>query len=554
MACQDVQTWSLSGLVAAFLDLAIAYSLLCASAAAYLASKLLGCLGFNLPCPCHQIFSQINGKNFCLNKLLIDIPTHKISDVQLSVEHRFPFHDPPKPDYSCLEVGASCGSVSDARRSVDLGKKESGPRAGGKYDMKGKGVIGNRPKIRLRHRKNAHSSTKMGDRFIDGGSMPVDDNAEVHHLEYDNNFPTKKRLRRRSITSVENLSPDANMNEKKIYIDEQQDDNPQGVPTFEGYNRNTIRLLEQALEQERTAHSSLYIELEKERSAAASAADEAMAMILRLQEEKASIEIEARQYQRISEEKSAYDAEEIDILKEILVRSEKERLYLENEVVAYSQMVYVRNEPLDKPNSKHAFENGTSGLGNQGDSDDNSVRISVCSSVGKTDLQEKEIISADNNMESVLIFKGSGECQEPVPVDTKKELDKDQGRILAEKIIVTCNGSEPGYSCCDWNVEPESKFGLLDFGTSFVQMLHKDPNVCDVHIISDIRSSLSAVESEMLKIDCEIRRLREKLKLVREGSILCVESRERESLQLKLLEDIARRVRDIWQLNERGET
>ncbi|KAL6581998.1 hypothetical protein OROMI_006012 [Orobanche minor] len=61
----------------------------------------------------------------------------------------------------------------------------------------------------------------------------------------------------------------------------------------------------------------------------------------------------------------------------------------------------------------------------------------------------------------------------------------------------------------------------------------------------------------MLKIDCEVRRLREKLKLVcegRDGRSLCVESRERESLQLKLLEDIARRVREIWQLNERVKT
>ncbi|KAL6581999.1 hypothetical protein OROMI_006013 [Orobanche minor] len=440
MACQDVQTWNLSGLVAAFLDLAIAYSLLCASAAAYLVSKVLGSLGFNLPCPCDDMFFHINGKNFCLNKLLVDIPTHKISDVQLSVEHRFPFHHPPKSDYSCLngnlemEGGASsCGSVSDARRSVDLGKKERSARAG-KYDMKGKGVIGNRPRIRLRHRKNAHSSTKVGDQFIDGGSVPVDDNAEAHYLEYDNNFPTKERLRRRSITSVENHSPDANMTEKKIYIDEQQDDNPEGVPTFGGCNRDTIRLLEQALEQERTAHSSLYIELEKERSAAASAADEAMAMILRLQEEKASIEIEARQYQRILEEKSAYDAEEIDILKEILVRSEKERLFLENEVVAYSQMVYVGNEPLDNPKFKHAFEKETSCFVNQGDSDDNSVRTSVCSIVEKTDLQEKETISADN-MKSDLIFKGSVECQKPVPMDTKKEVDKDQAVHLRKRLL-----------------------------------------------------------------------------------------------------------------------
>ncbi|KAL6975185.1 hypothetical protein U1Q18_023980 [Sarracenia purpurea var. burkii] len=65
-----------------------------------------------------------------------------------------------------------------------------------------------------------------------------------------------------------------------------------------------------ALEEEHVALAAIYLDLE-ERSAATTAADEAMAMILRLQEEEASIEMEARQYQRIIEEKFAYDAEEM---------------------------------------------------------------------------------------------------------------------------------------------------------------------------------------------------------------------------------------------------
>jgi Zein-binding len=40
-----------------------------------------------------------------------------------------------------------------------------------------------------------------------------------------------------------------------------------------------------------------------------------MAMILRLQKEKSEIEIEARQYKRMTEEKSVYDLEEMEILK-----------------------------------------------------------------------------------------------------------------------------------------------------------------------------------------------------------------------------------------------
>lgn len=109
---------------------------------------------------------------------------------------------------------------------------------------------------------------------------------------------------------------------------------------LDGNDINTIRILEEALEEEHAARSALYLELEKERSAAATAADEAMAMIHRLQEEKASIEMEARQYQRMIEEKSAYDAEEMNILKEIIIRREREKHFLEREVETLRKMFF----------------------------------------------------------------------------------------------------------------------------------------------------------------------------------------------------------------------
>lgn len=110
---------------------------------------------------------------------------------------------------------------------------------------------------------------------------------------------------------------------------------------------STIRILEEALEEEQTARAALCSELEQERSAAATAADEAMAMILRLQEEKASIEIESRQYQRILEEKSAYDAEEMEILKEIIIRREREKHFMEKELEAYRNKMLPENEQVE---------------------------------------------------------------------------------------------------------------------------------------------------------------------------------------------------------------
>lgn len=122
------------------------------------------------------------------------------------------------------------------------------------------------------------------------------------------------------------------------YISSAQDESP-----IVGSESDTVRKLERALEEEKAACADLHLELEKERAAAATAADEAMAMICRLQEDKASIEIEARQYQRMIEEKFAYDEEEIDILKEILLRREKENHFLEKEIEAYKQMSNIEN-------------------------------------------------------------------------------------------------------------------------------------------------------------------------------------------------------------------
>lgn len=105
-----------------------------------------------------------------------------------------------------------------------------------------------------------------------------------------------------------------------------------------GSEFDKIRMLERALEEEKAASAALYVELEKERAAAAIAADEAMAMISRLQKDKGSMETETRQYQRMIEEKFAYDEEEIEILKEILIRRERENHFLEKEIEIYRRM------------------------------------------------------------------------------------------------------------------------------------------------------------------------------------------------------------------------
>lgn len=79
----------------------------------------------------------------------------------------------------------------------------------------------------------------------------------------------------------------------------------------------------------------LYTELEEERNASSSAANEAMSMILRLQREKAEIQMEARQFKRFAEEKMAHDQQELLAFEDLLYKREQAIQSLTCEVQAY---------------------------------------------------------------------------------------------------------------------------------------------------------------------------------------------------------------------------
>ncbi|XP_059655373.1 myosin-binding protein 3-like isoform X2 [Cornus florida] len=101
----------------------------------------------------------------------------------------------------------------------------------------------------------------------------------------------------------------------------------------------TVDRLTSALRAERKALHALYTELEEERSASAVAASQTMAMINRLQEEKAAMQMEALQYQRMMEEQSEYDQEALQLLNELMVKREREKHELEKEIEIYRKKV-----------------------------------------------------------------------------------------------------------------------------------------------------------------------------------------------------------------------
>ncbi|KAL2621173.1 hypothetical protein R1flu_001378 [Riccia fluitans] len=118
-----------------------------------------------------------------------------------------------------------------------------------------------------------------------------------------------------------------------------------------------VEELREAFQAERKALAELYRELEQERNASASAANEAMAMITRLQEEKAAAQMECRQFQRIAEEKQLYDQEAMALLQEILVQRDQEVFRLEEEAKLYRQRLLglTRDKLHESPQNKSDF-------------------------------------------------------------------------------------------------------------------------------------------------------------------------------------------------------
>nr|GMC96785.1 myosin-binding protein 2 [Ipomoea batatas]GME18440.1 myosin-binding protein 2 [Ipomoea batatas] len=101
----------------------------------------------------------------------------------------------------------------------------------------------------------------------------------------------------------------------------------------EGGDENfTIEQLKSAVKAQEKALNASYAELEAERNAAAIAASQTMAMISKLQEEKAAMQMEALQYQRMMEEQSEYDQEALQILNDLMTKREKEKQELEKEL------------------------------------------------------------------------------------------------------------------------------------------------------------------------------------------------------------------------------
>ncbi|KAG6676363.1 hypothetical protein I3842_15G147500 [Carya illinoinensis] len=96
-----------------------------------------------------------------------------------------------------------------------------------------------------------------------------------------------------------------------------------------------VTALKDTLQAQQKLLQKLYIELDQEREASSTAASEALSMILRLQEEKAVVQMEASQYKRLAEEKMSYAENSLSVFEDLMHNKEMEIASLEFQVEAY---------------------------------------------------------------------------------------------------------------------------------------------------------------------------------------------------------------------------
>uniref|UniRef100_A0A5B7A2D5 GTD-binding domain-containing protein n=1 Tax=Davidia involucrata TaxID=16924 RepID=A0A5B7A2D5_DAVIN len=107
--------------------------------------------------------------------------------------------------------------------------------------------------------------------------------------------------------------------------------------TNEADGDSILHRLKRQVRMDRKWLIALYMELDEERSASAVAANNAMAMITRLQAEKAAVQMEALQYQRMMEEQAEYDQEDLQVVKDLFAKREEEVKVLEAELETYRE-------------------------------------------------------------------------------------------------------------------------------------------------------------------------------------------------------------------------
>ncbi|GMH20335.1 hypothetical protein Nepgr_022176 [Nepenthes gracilis] len=227
----------------------------------------------------------------------------------------------------------------------------------------------------------------------------------------------------------------------------------------------TVERLKSALRAERKALHTLYAELEEERNAAAIAANQTMAMINRLQEEKATMQMEALHYQRMMEEQAEYDQEALQLMNDIIVKREAEKQELEKELEIYRKKVtdYGEKERMRilsrRKDSSMKSRTSSSSCSNGEESDGLSIELNGEAKEENLSHNHEE---NGHHVDAVLNLQDSLTSFEEERLSILQQL-----KVLEEKLFTLADEEEDHFE----NMKPFEKFyeeNGKDFHRSFI--------------------------------------------------------------------------------------
>ncbi|MED6195133.1 hypothetical protein PIB30_035160 [Stylosanthes scabra] len=166
-------------------------------------------------------------------------------------------------------------------------------------------------------------------------------------------------------TASTSTSPRWTIRKSPLEKTELAGDSNEGATQTEGDDPNSF--LKRQVHMDHKSLMALCMELDEERNASAIAAKNAMAMITRLQEEKAALQMDALQYQRMMEEQIEYEQENLQATNEMLAKLEDEVKGLESECELYrTKFGSLPEEEIKEALAAHA-ENTEGGEDNNND-------------------------------------------------------------------------------------------------------------------------------------------------------------------------------------------
>ncbi|QCD84197.1 probable myosin-binding protein 6 [Vigna unguiculata] len=187
--------------------------------------------------------------------------------------------------------------------------------------------------------------------------------------------PLRKTRRTRSSSSMRRRT---NGPRGRANVGSEDGSEGKGENQKEGGNEDEVfdlMTLKSLVKMERLKANAACADLEKERTAAASSAEEAMAMILRLQNEKSAAEIQATQFRRMAEQKLDYDQEVIESLQWTITQHEVQKCELEDqmEICRDDLRQFMRDEDIQQLEVEVSRDFMYDDEEEDGDRDDNSV-------------------------------------------------------------------------------------------------------------------------------------------------------------------------------------